>query len=263
MNTSMERLQSRVWCLRDRDDCAAYLAVGDQKAMMIDTGMGAEPLMPLVRKITPLPAELLLTHAHGDHYGAAGEFGRVWLHERDLAILGDLEEVLLPRIPVPGLRRETLVPFGDSAVFDLGGECVHVLPLPGHTPGSCVFALENEPAVFCGDAIGSGNIVLMALPFALGLREYRAGLAAFIRQAGAYGGFEWLGGHCGQAGEPGKPGYNPPRLQVAQDMLALCDRLLAGTLIGEPVWEPMRPQGDALRAYHGTAGMVYLPRQLG
>ena len=78
-----------------------------------------------------------------------------------------------------------------------------------------------------------------------------------MQRAGAYADTEWRGGHCSQAGIPGTPAYNPPRMQVARDMIVLCKRLLAGQLSGEPVREPNAPGGHALRARWGTAGMVY------
>ena len=43
---------------------------------------------------------------------------------------------------------------------------------------------------------------------------------------------------------PGTPAYNPPRMQVARDMIVLCKRLLAGQLSGEPVREPNARRGS-------------------
>ena len=51
--------------------------------------------------------------------------------------------------------------------------------------------------------------------------------------------------------------YNPPRMQVAQDMIVLCGKLLNGEISGECVEEPNAPGGRALRARWGAAGMVY------
>lgn len=39
--------------------------------------------MPQIRALTGLAVDLLLTHAHPDHFGAAGEFDRIWLCEDD------------------------------------------------------------------------------------------------------------------------------------------------------------------------------------
>ena len=99
--------------------------------------------------------------------------------------------------------------------------------------------------------------LLEPLAGALSVSAYCASLEHFVQRAGAYADTEWRGGHCSQAGIPGTPAYNPPRMQVARDMIVLCKRLLAGQLPGEPVREPNAPGGHALRARWGTAGMVY------
>ena len=74
-------------------------------------------------------------------------------------------------------------------------------------------ACRSGKELFTGDAIGSGDIVLMTLPGALSVSAYCASLERFVQRAGAYADTEWRGGHCGQAGIPGTPAYNPPRMQ--------------------------------------------------
>ena len=135
---------------------------------------------------------------------------------------------------------------------------LEALQLAGHTPGSCTFGVPAWKELFTGDAVGSGDIVLMTLPGASSVSAYRASLERFVRRAAAYADTEWRGGHFGQAGEPGTPAYHPPCMRVALDMIALCKALLDGHLTGEPVEEPNAPGGHALRAHWGTAGMVYV-----
>ena len=252
----MEKLREGLWRLNDEACCTAYLVIGLNRAYMIDTGMGRSPLMPQIRALTGLAVDLLLTHAHPDHFGAAGEFERIWLCEDDRETLA-CSEPLCHRFGVPTLPVQRVRFFRDGDSFDAGGIRLEVLQLPGHTPGSCVFGVPEWKELFTGDAIGSGDIVLMTLPGALSVSAYCASLERFVQRAGAYADTEWRGGHCGQVGIPGTPAYNPPRMQVARDMIVLCKRLLAGQLSGEPVREPNAPGGHALRARWGTAGMVY------
>lgn len=252
----MEKLREGLWRLNDEAGCTAYLVIGLNRAYMIDTGMGRPPLMPQIRALTGLAVDLLLTHAHPDHFGAAGEFERIWLCEDDRETLA-CSEPLCHRFGVPTLPVQRVRFFRDGDSFDAGGIRLEALQLPGHTPGSCVFGVPEWKELFTGDAIGSGDIVLMTLPGALSVSAYCASLERFVQRAEAYADTEWRGGHCGQAGIPGTPAYNPPCMQVARDMIVLCKRLLARQLSGEPVREPNAPGGHALRARWGTAGMVY------
>lgn len=253
----MEPIREGLWRLNDEADCTAYLVVGRSRAYMIDTGMGRLPLMPQIRSVTDLPVELLLTHAHPDHFAAAGEFEHVWLCEDDREILAG-SEPLCRRFGVPPLPVERVRFFRDGDIFDAGDIRLEALQLAGHTPGSCTFGVPAWKELFTGDAVGSGDIVLMTLPGASSVSAYRTSLERFVRRAAAYADTEWRGGHFGQAGEPGTPAYHPPCMRVALDMIALCKALLDGHLTGEPVEEPNAPGGHALRARWGTAGMVYV-----
>lgn len=257
----MERLDDGIWRFEDPTGSTAYLIVGERRAAMIDCGMGREAVMPRIREVTELPVSLLLTHAHPDHYGAADEFERVWLHEKDAAVLEEMERAFaaLDARPFP---RERMRAFADGEVFDLGGRRLLTLPLPGHTPGSCVFADEQTGRLFTGDAIGSGDICLMAVPLALSVAAYGRSLRAFARLAAPYARAEWHAGHVRQAGEAGTAGYNPPRMRVVEDMIALCDEICAGRVEGSEVEERFAPDGRARKAYWGSAGLVWLPERI-
>ena len=257
----MERLHEQVWRLDDADGCTAYLVVGREKAYMIDTGMGRTPLTPQIRAVTSLPVELLLTHAHYDHYAGAREFDRVWLSEAEREALPELEQFFAERAGVAPLDRRTVRFFTEGTVFDAGVVQLRAIALPGHTPGSCTFGSTQIPALFVGDAIGGGIIALMAIPGALSIGRYRDALRAFERKAAAFAGMEWYGGHCRQAGQPGST-YNPPRMQMVRDLATLCDRLLTGESVGHEVDEINAPEGRALRADYGCAGLVYRKEQL-
>ena len=165
-----------------------------------------------VRAVTDLPVALLLTHAHPDHYGAAGEFHEIWLHERDRAILPGMARLdeALGASPLPAQRVQW---FDDRQTFDLGDWQLRVLPCPGHTPGSVLFVDDGQQAVFSGDALGSGYIVLMSIPGALSLAAYRQSLIALAQRLKGCADYTWYTGHYHQAGAPGTSGYEPNALR--------------------------------------------------
>ncbi|MBQ9262972.1 MAG: MBL fold metallo-hydrolase [Clostridia bacterium] len=252
----MKALSQHIWRYHDDTQATSYLIVGNDRAAMIDCGTGHFPVMPMIRAVTDLPAELWLTHAHPDHCGAADEFSAVWLHQKDAALLHQIETAFaqIGGRPIP---RDRLRLFDDHAVIDLGGRQLRVLPVPGHTPGSVIFVDAQDKAIFSGDAVGSGDIVLMSIPFTLDLASYRRSLIALTDMLDGCKDYTWYPGHYHQAGVPGTAAYNPVQFQTVRDMIHLCGGILDGTITGEPVREALAPGGRALRARWGKAGMIY------
>ena len=254
-----ERLSDGVWRWHDEAGSTAYLVVGRERAAMVDCGADGKPLMPAIRDITALPVDLLLTHAHPDHYGSAAEFERIWLNAADVRALPVLE-ASFAALGVAPLPRGRLRCFADGQVFGLGGKQLLARALPGHTPGSTVFIDDADRCMFSGDAVGSGDIVLMSVPLAGTLSAYRGALHGFLAATADCGDYRWHAGHCHQAmrltGE-----CNPPCRALCEDMAALCGALLDGSIRGREVEERFAPQGRELRAYLGRAGIVYCEEQ--
>lgn len=256
-----EQIGKHLWRYHDETGSTSYLLVGESCAAMIDCGCVVRPLMEEIRKITVLPVKLLLTHAHPDHFGAAGSFSEVWMHEDDIVALPVFEPSFAV-MGVPALRRETLHAFTDGDEFDLGGMKVVACALPGHTPGSTVFVCEEEALLFIGDAIGSGDIVLMSVPLAYDVSAYRASLVSFYERCAPWATYAWHSGHYHQAQRGEGQAPNTPCRELVDDMIALCGALLAGEIEGEPREEIFAPGGRSRRAYLGRAGMVYSDEQL-
>ena len=257
----MKPISPSIWRYHDLCGCTSYLVLGKKRAAMIDCGMMPGPVMPMIRSITQLPVDLLLTHAHPDHYGAAADFESIWMHEKDIAALDEMEPVFTG-MGVKPLPREKLHAFGDGHVFDLGGRQLLAAELTGHTPGSTVFVDEAQKAIFSGDAVGSGDIVLMAVPKADCLSAYRQSLAAFLKKSAPWADYAWHAGHWHQAERGEGQERNDPCRALIEDMISLCDAILAGEIAGETVQEAFAPGGRAYRVYLGRAGIVYCDHQL-
>lgn len=256
----MEQISTSIWRYHDASGSTSYLVIGESKAVMIDCGMTATPLMSMIRQITQLPIELLLTHAHPDHYGAASEFDCIWLNEKDFAVLDQLEPVF-SGMGVAPLLRERVHVFTDGYVFDLGNRSLLAAELPGHTPGSTVFIDEAEKVIFSGDAVGSGDIVLMSVPLASGLKDYKQALSAFLQKSAGWADYTWHTGHYHQADRGEGHERNDPCRALLKDMVVLCGEILTGRIVGREVYEPFAPEGKARRAYMNRAGIVYCDSQ--
>ena len=172
--------------------------------------------------------ELALTHAHYDHMYHPDEFSSVYLGSRDI----DAWEAVLQMVVHAGTVGSgkspkeypvhTYHPLHDGDVFDLGGKTIRALAVEGHTPGSMAFADEGDRCLFLGDAFG-----WMWMPGCSPLDEYIRSLERMIPALMPYAGFRVLDGHRKQNAFPDF-GASLPAYQVAQNMKALCEKILAG-----------------------------------
>jgi len=231
----IESIAQGVWHIDDAHAQSFYLIEGEKRALVIDTGMEARPLAPVLRTLTERPLVLALTHAHPDHMYHADEFQTVCLGKADIqAWKGPLKlatDVLvgMRKLPKKKFPVETYVPVTGHTRIDLGGNAIEVIEAPGHTPGSVLYVDHKHRCVFTGDAVGSGMFVLMALPGCLKLSDYRESLAHLLKALEPVSDYRMYGGHLNQehgAGERGESYYNPVTIEVVQDLYTLCGKLL-------------------------------------
>ena len=152
-------------------------------------------------------------------------------------------------------------------MIDLGGGVtVDVLNLGGHTENSVVFACAHYKALFTGDAIGSGYIVLMICPekdMYKVLESYKKDLECFLPRAEALRDYAWFGGHsiqengCDEQHQQDYLAgrsvyYNPLRLEIVQDMVVLCEKLITGEISKADVMST-----DEHYCNYGSAGMYF------
>ncbi|NLO47205.1 MAG: MBL fold metallo-hydrolase [Clostridiales bacterium] len=126
---------------------AAYLVVGKDRALLVDTGTGETNILEIIREITDLPIVLVATHHHGDHLGGAGYFDRLYAHPRDIALMEDVKVYALP--------------VEEGELFDLGGRIFEVIWLPGHTPGSIALIDRQNKLILTGDTISDGPVFMI------------------------------------------------------------------------------------------------------
>ncbi len=219
-----------------------YLVEGEDYAVLIDGLTGIGSLRAFVRELTELPVVMAATHGHMDHIGAAWEYGEVFIHPNDIALmyteLGGgvqrrFEFVELYR--KMGLQTRTIPTMADVVkscaiktypvyngdVFALGGTKLEVIGVPGHTCGSVVFLDRARRIAFCGDACNANT--LLNLEGSTSIEEYRESLLHFKSVQAAV---DQL--YCGHDREP----YANT---IIDDGIVLCDRILSGTDDAIPV----------------------------
>jgi glyoxylase-like metal-dependent hydrolase (beta-lactamase superfamily II) len=138
------------------DDAAIYLIDFEGEPVLIDSGAGRS-FSQIVRNIEMLglnPADvhhLILTHNHIDHIGSAPFFKKqystkILIHELDAGAVesGDSRKTAaswygttFPPTPVDRKLK------GEHETLKFGGEELHCLLTPGHTPGSIALYLDR------------------------------------------------------------------------------------------------------------------------
>ncbi|MDL2300938.1 MBL fold metallo-hydrolase [Lachnospiraceae bacterium OttesenSCG-928-D06] len=157
-----------------------YLLLGEEKALLIDTGLGYNELADTVKGLTHLPVIVANTHAHLDHIGGNYLFHELWYHEADRPIFAlhtNLDYTLrlftegMPWLMVGIMKKiaKRMIHidssghyqyFNDHHIFHLGTRDVEVVPTPGHTPGSVCFLDRNSRMLFSGDTLCEWGILL-------------------------------------------------------------------------------------------------------
>lgn len=156
----------------------SYLMIGEEFAVLIDTGIGIGNIKKVVEKLTSLPIKVITTHVHWDHIGNHALFDEIYVHEleEDWLIHG------IPGLPIEVIRHdvgrnitipmpedfvlEEYVPFRgkptatlrDKETLDLGNRRLRFIHTPGHSPGHLCIYEEERGYLFTADLVYKGTL---------------------------------------------------------------------------------------------------------
>lgn len=209
-----------------------YLIIGQERAILFDTGPGIRDIKPVVESLTSLPIIASQSHLHYDHVGNHNQFNNIALpdlhHLRSKVIssslplsakqhLGFMENIDVPVLSAP----KWWVP---GANVDLGGRILTMIHAPGHTPDSIVLFDRDRKLLFTGDFIYPGP--LFAMVPGSDLNDYLSSSRVLIKTISPE--TRLLAAHGGET--PGAP------ILAYTDLLDLqhtIEKIIAGTLEGE------------------------------
>ena len=144
-------------------------------AVIIDAPPDVDGVVELLARHRLVPVALLVTHGHVDHAGGAGAV----VARTDITAYVHPDDDYLTADPAAQIRSlfgfvppdveefappERFVDLEHGSSLDLAGLHFGVRHTPGHTPGHCVFVLEEAGAVFTGDHLFAGSIGRTDLP---------------------------------------------------------------------------------------------------
>jgi glyoxylase-like metal-dependent hydrolase (beta-lactamase superfamily II) len=151
----------------------SFLLLGEEKAALIDTGLGIDNIKRITDQLTDLPIVVITTHVHADHIGSHGEFDKIYVHEGDADWLTNgikglsIEQIRKDisrdiTLPTPEtFHPDTYKPFQgkpsgilqDGDVMNIGNRDITIYHTPGHSPGHISVFDNKNGYLFTGDLL--------------------------------------------------------------------------------------------------------------
>ena len=168
-------IDNGVFEINEFDGSSMFLIAGDERALLVDAGVGIGDLKTFIGGLTDRPIDVLLTHNHRDHVGNAPRYSAVHMGKGDIGMGSILRNTtsresrmqfaynvckMHPDKNYPWCaddfaefaQEPRVIPVVEGFMFDLGGRSVQCIATPGHTPGS-MSAIDSKTGIlFCGDA---------------------------------------------------------------------------------------------------------------
>lgn len=155
----------------------AFLVIGDDRALLIDTGMNVRNIKLVVDELYDGQVIAANTHCHFDHVGNNYLFEPVRIYDNPVArriakngikmedVGGEMDEELFQFGAPEGYVIEdyhvnpyTFIPMLEGYQFELGNRIIEVLHTPGHSPDSVTFWDHENNIMWTGDLVYLGGI---------------------------------------------------------------------------------------------------------
>ena len=152
------------------EEVISYLILGEDRALLFDTGLGIGNIATVARSLTDLDIVVLNSHSHYDHIGGNHAFDRVLGMDTDYTRArseGSGREAVAEFISPGWVWKEFPADFdpetyeskgwtiartvGEGETIDLGGRQLEILVTPGHAPDSLCLLDRTNRLLFTGD----------------------------------------------------------------------------------------------------------------
>ncbi|MFT8587104.1 MBL fold metallo-hydrolase [Acetobacter papayae] len=153
-----------------RQNCSILWNPETRRALVVDPGGDADTLLAFIDRHALEVEAILITHGHLDHAGGVAALRRglaeraapapdvIGPDERDAFLLASIADQAR-HFGLEGLENATVDRFvQEGEVLDYAGCRLHVLHVPGHTPGHVVFVDKAARFAFVGDVLFRGTV---------------------------------------------------------------------------------------------------------
>lgn len=151
-----------------------FLLEGNDKALLIDSGVDTPDAKEIAMSLTEKPLLLLNTHGDGDHTSGNSAFSTYFIGKEDYVACNMAEKF-------PASAPEFLE---DGQVIDLGDRPLTVCKIPGHTVGSVAVLDTNARTIYTGDSVSTAFIYMFGKHRSV--EQYAESLEKLIRLRDRY-----------------------------------------------------------------------------
>jgi hydroxyacylglutathione hydrolase len=250
------------WTISFGGGVYCYLIIGEEKALLFDTAYGIGNLRAFVEGITDKPVMVVNSHGHFDHTGGNPWWPEVWAgpgaeESMKVAFSPEMQEDFNKK-PYPDYTVHTV---REGHIFDLGGRQLEVIEIPAHHESSIALLDCSNRALYSGDELEAGQVLLFVRNHLLPLREVVTNHLNNMKKLKAH----W------DEFDTIYPAHNGPQLYKSyiDDYIALSEHILSGdaqimpNLAGfgwAPSVEgsPFAEKGELERAQYGGASFIYV-----
>jgi glyoxylase-like metal-dependent hydrolase (beta-lactamase superfamily II) len=239
-----------------------FLLIGDEKALLLDSGVGFGDLRALCESLTDLPIDHVLTHTHWDHIGSSHRWDAVGVHpqRKRRAGEGPLQKV---RRGHPGLGGRAALParvrarelHNSARHLRLGGQRgrhhrsrrAHPPRLrhPRHSPCSITLLDDREGVLITGDLVKPLQPLNLRVPTAV-LSEYGPSLRK-LEKVAAENEVKWVcSGHTDAF----------PDSSIIGEMARFMEEIEAGK--HDPPRKMTHPNAGQIDVYQATRFSVWI-----
>ncbi len=164
------KINDHIYQIKDAMGVLSTLVIGEQKALLVDTGYGIKNLKEVVETITTKPLLVANSHGHMDHSGGNYLFDEIYIHPLDMDLCKKHNSLTWRKNEIENAKKMNVIdetfdedffikqregnlkPLEENQVFQLGKLTVKVVPMEGHTKGSVGFLLEEDKILIVTDA---------------------------------------------------------------------------------------------------------------
>lgn len=179
----------------------AGLLVQDGRGLLVDTGLDRDAARRILKHVAGLGIELaavIVTHAHADHFGGAGEIKRrtgvpVWAPPLEAAVVENplLEPIYLFAGAQPTAELQGKFILAQPCPVDglltpglqtIAGFALEIVPMPGHAHNQMIVGWPAEGVCFAADAFFPPEVLdKYGIPFYVELDQALASLETLGR----------------------------------------------------------------------------------